>query len=77
MRKIKQTDALFEAELRCGVWFLSARARFANTVEPLNILCVLQNPPLWVLAAALAGGILTGLALHANTQPPSKPAKAA
>jgi hypothetical protein len=47
MRKIKQTDALFEAELRCGVWFLSARARFANTVEPLNILFVLQNPPLF------------------------------
>ena len=41
------------------------------------IAAVLQNPPLWVLAMALAGGILTGLALHANTQPPSKPAKAA
>ena len=41
------------------------------------IAAVLQNPPLWVLAVALAGGILTGLALHANTQPPSKPAKAA
>ena len=48
-----------------------------GSLDVTVIAAVLQNPPLWVLAAALAGGILTGLALHANTQPPSKPAKAA